>query len=252
MYCGSDVVFKSGIIPGMKKGRRKIGECTYCGETAEMTNDHVIPKTLFPEPYPPNLIIVPPCEACNNVKKSGGDTTFRDYLALDLFGNQSTSGQAAFPKVLRANERGQSDMARTAALNSEMKPLFTSAGIYLGDFPTAKLEEGAIEDILATMVRGLYFYQQRERLPEDYKFDARRIHLWDVPKILARLSSPHQNGPYPYGEVFNYTFFQATEDRFTTIWLLWFFEKVCFTVATVQADVVLPKGRDLFSEAARR
>ena len=209
-----------------------------------MTNDHVIPRTLFTLPYPPNLITVPACEECNNVKKSGDDTMLRDFLALDLFGSQSISGQNALPKVLRANERGQSELARTAALNSKMKPLFTDGGIHLGDFPTVELEEGTIDDILATMVRGLYFYEKRERLPENYKFDARRIHLWQVSDMLSRMSPLHRNGPYKYGEVFSYTYFQATDDRFTTIWLLWFFDRVCFTVATVQPQIVLPKGRD--------
>lgn len=149
----------------MAKGKRKIGECTYCGKIAEITMDHVVPRTLFTPPYPPNLITVPACEPCNNVNKSGNDTIFRDYLALDLFGNQSASGQAVYPKVLRANERGQSELARLAASASVMKSLVTSAGIYLGDFPTAKLEEGTIEGPLATIVQGLYFYSYKERLP---------------------------------------------------------------------------------------
>jgi hypothetical protein len=230
----------------MAKGKQRIGTCTYCGGLTEITMDHVVPRTLFTQPYPPDLITVPACEQCNNINKSSDDTVFRDYLTLDLYGNQSSGGRAAYPKVLRANERGQSKLARLATSASEMRPLVTSAGIYLGDFPTAKLEEGTIEGPLMTMVRGLYFYNHRERLPDEYQFSIVRIFDWDLPDVLRRMSPLHANGPYNYGDVFGYMYFKAAEDPFTTIWLMWFFNSVCFSVSTVEPGIVLPKGRDLF------
>ena len=222
----------------MSKGKQRVGQCAYCGKTAEITRDHVVPLTLFTHPYPPNLITVPSCAECNNVSKSHGDTDLRDYLGLDLFGNQSKSGQAVFPKVLRANERGQSALARKAALSSEMRPLYTSAGIYLGDYPTARLDEGTIEGPLATIVRGLYFYGKKERIPDNYEFDVRRVQEWEVPQFLQSLNPLQastyivKDGPHFYGEVFSYMCFGATEDRFTTLWLMWFFGRVLFFVST--------------------
>lgn len=208
--------------------------------------DHVVPRTLFTQPYPPNLITVPACEQCNSVEKSSGDTVFRDYLTLDLYGNSSFSGQAHYPKVLRANERGRSNLARLAASTAEMKPFFTSAGIYLGDFPTTKLDEDTIGKPLKTMVQGLYFYSHKERLPDNYQFEAVRIFDWDLPAVLKHLSPLHANGHYNYGDVFGYMFFKAVEDPYTTLWLMWFFNSVCFSVSTVKPGMVLPKGRRLF------
>ena len=39
--------------------------CIYCGNTEDLTKDHIPPKTLFPKPRPSNLITVPCCKNCN-------------------------------------------------------------------------------------------------------------------------------------------------------------------------------------------
>jgi hypothetical protein len=38
--------------------------CVYCGKKAT-TKDHVVPRCLLEKPYPPNLLTVPSCSACN-------------------------------------------------------------------------------------------------------------------------------------------------------------------------------------------
>src|ERR1700676_4159588 len=42
----------------------KVGECIYCGETRQLTSDHVPPRCLFSKPRPP-LVTVPCCLDCN-------------------------------------------------------------------------------------------------------------------------------------------------------------------------------------------
>jgi hypothetical protein len=44
-------------------------KCVYCDEKAT-TNDHVIARCLLEKPYPPNLMTVPSCRACNVAYKA--------------------------------------------------------------------------------------------------------------------------------------------------------------------------------------
>lgn len=52
-------------------------KCVYCDRKAT-TNDHVIPRCLLEKPYPPNLISVPSCRACN----AGFKTDEEYFLAV--------------------------------------------------------------------------------------------------------------------------------------------------------------------------
>ena len=45
---------------------RRIENCYLCGSTADLTNDHVPPKSFFPPPRPKNLITVRCCKKCNH------------------------------------------------------------------------------------------------------------------------------------------------------------------------------------------
>jgi len=39
--------------------------CVYCVEKEANTKDHVIPKQLYPKPWPNDFITVPACKECN-------------------------------------------------------------------------------------------------------------------------------------------------------------------------------------------
>lgn len=59
----------------------RIGSCAYCGGANE-TDDHVIPKSLYPPstlPKGPQLITVPACETCNKSFQDD-ETHFRAVL----------------------------------------------------------------------------------------------------------------------------------------------------------------------------
>ena len=65
--------------------------CVYCGNAAG-TRDHVPPKVLLDEPYPPDLPPVPACDECNNrfstmVEQTEGLTVqmvLSEYLACGV------------------------------------------------------------------------------------------------------------------------------------------------------------------------
>jgi hypothetical protein len=215
----------------MKK-RRRIGACTYCGATREVSRDHVVPLCLFVRPYPPCLITVPACDKCNE-QKSHDDGFLRDFLTLDFRGSQSPIAQTLFhTKVLRSLDRNSSELLRSILPSVRIRPHYTPGGVYLGDAPQAALDGDRLGRAIARMVRGLYFDACGERFPDQYRIDVRFPDPSAYPAVLEALRHLHVNGPRIIGTVFGCMFAKATEDRFFTLWALWFYEKVLFAAST--------------------
>lgn len=215
--------------------RKKIGQCVYCGEEKELTRDHVIPRSLFTQPVPP-LITVPACDACNG-SKSRNDDYLRDLLTMDLYGSQHPTAQKLFEgKVLRSHRRNSSHIGRDIISKGRMQPLYTRAGIYLGDYPMCAIDPGRIDTIFTMIVRGLYYDARKQRIPDDYTFTLLRYDPWDFKRIWQKVQQDlHPNGPRILGDVFGCTFVSATEDPFSTWWLLAFYGGACFSVDTMKA-----------------
>lgn len=65
--------------------------CIYCNQRAADTRDHVPPKSVILEPYPPNLPTVPACAQYNHGFGKSTDTDFKLYLALMVAVSHSPS-----------------------------------------------------------------------------------------------------------------------------------------------------------------
>jgi len=77
-----------------KKANKNFGRCAYCSETADLTRDHIPPKSLFRKPLPDDLITVPCCLTCNN-GRSKDDEYFRLALSLRYDVDRSHAKDAA-------------------------------------------------------------------------------------------------------------------------------------------------------------
>ena len=216
-----------------------IRQCAYCGEAVATTKDHVIPKGLFAQPYPPNLITVPACEPCNN-RKSQDDDYLRDLLTCDIFGSESPVAKQVFEKVLTSDRRGSSTIVKTAREKMRFEPLHTRGGIYLGDFPTFPIDGERFNKIMETLVRGLYYDARRQRFPDGYTFELRRYQPWDIESVLGEYQRHNPNGPRIVGNVFGCIFLSAKEDPFSSLWLLWFYERVFFSVSATNPALEFP------------
>ena len=139
------------------KEKRKFGECAYCGEFKELTRDHVIPLCLFKPPYPNNLITVPACDDCNNLKSKNNDY-LRDYVTIDIYGNQNPIAQDIFKdKVMKSFRSDQSLLLREFIKKGRVAPYYSNGGIYLGDLPSVSLDTERIEKIFFTIAQGLFY-----------------------------------------------------------------------------------------------
>jgi hypothetical protein len=86
------------------------------------------------------MITVRSCFSCNQAK-GVGDTDLRDYLVIDKDAGAHPAAQPLASKIFRSPSRNRSPIGRSA-MNYVMEPLITDAGMYLGDFPTAEINDG--------------------------------------------------------------------------------------------------------------
>lgn len=136
-------------------------------------------------------------------------------------------------------------MAKTALALATAKPLLTKGGIYIAESMQSPLEPERVARVMSWIVRGLYFDSQKLRIPSSYRFKVRRYFAWEFQALSNTLRRLTWHGPRLLGNVFGAQFARATEDPFITIWLLWFYERVVFTIFTRPAGVVRNPNKPL-------
>jgi len=208
--------------------------CAYCGIRKGTTRDHVVPRSLFPKPLPKFMVTVPACSACNAEKKCHDDY-LRDYLTLDAEGSNHPTAQTIFNgQVKRAITRNRSELGRSLIRNIQYGPRFTKQGIYRGHYHSFPIDGQRLIGAFSFIVRGLYYYKQRQRLPDSYQFEVARIEPWGILEILDALGQIGANGAYGLGDhgEFLCSFLYLAENPYVTYWLLNFYGSVFVTVST--------------------
>lgn len=137
--------------------KHEIGLCFYCGQSAEITDDDVVPQCLYGGKAPKGNPVVPACRTCNNVKKSGDDTYLRDVLVSDLHTSLSPRVRQLEGSFLRAAGRNQSTFAPVVA-QARPVDVMTPSGLIIGTAYGVKVPDNRISYILARMIRGLYHF----------------------------------------------------------------------------------------------
>ncbi|CAN5546028.1 hypothetical protein BH10ACI3_BH10ACI3_26290 [soil metagenome] len=230
----------------MSKKKKKLGICVYCGESKEVTREHVIPRCMFPGPLPNDVVVVPACEPCNK-EKGKHDDYLRDMLTVDAQTSASDSAQTVLTgKVFRAAEKNHSQLIRAAKAKGKFEPVHSSGGIYLGHGYAVPLEEDRVNHIFSLIVRGLYFKTTGLLLPQDAVFEVKRLEAADFDKTWKHLQKIGYNGPYHLDDVLTCIFVYASEEPAVSHWWLWFYGSICVYVSTQ------PPGFDINSLTPNR
>ncbi|KPL80021.1 hypothetical protein SE18_25920 [Herpetosiphon geysericola] len=215
--------------------KSKIGTCVYCGETRELTREHVVPRCLFAGNKPNNPVIVPVCFNCNN-KKSQSDDYLRDYLVLDRTSRQSpTAIVIQNTTFLRSARKNKSQLARDAKNNGkwistipQSESLFLAENLY--EFP---VDEKRLFTTLSMIVRGLYAYLFKTHLAIDSRFDIHRINDIHRSDMWNGFQSLGASGPYSVGLGVFHCLVAANEENIQeTCWLLAFYRSIIFEAQT--------------------
>lgn len=218
----------------MKKA--KIRQCVYCGEFKGTTKDHVIPKSLFTRPYPSNLITVPACFSCNNAK-SLDDDFLRDLLTTDFIGSHSPVAQKIFEtKVMSSAAQDSSLLVRTVLSQGRLEPFFSKGGVYLGTYPTVTIDEKRVSRMFHRIARGLYYDATKQRLPEGYTVEVLRHLPHNFEALIEEFRKKLHPSGRRLGNVFSAIYVRAKEDPFSTMWLIWFYDRVGISISILKED----------------
>ena len=159
-----------------------IGVCTYCGEMKPLTDDHVPPRLLFPQPYPINMWTVPACYDCNQSFQKD-DEYFRVWLTIANRNKGRASREKLLGKVIRGLHRPQSQRLLLSLYNqSRLIDVGSSGGIHLMGQPAIDLEGSRISRAVERIVKGLFFRVIGYRLPDEQEIRVTPpALLWGIP-----------------------------------------------------------------------
>lgn len=210
------------------------GTCTYCGEAALVTRDHIPPVSLFPKPRPSNLVTVPSCRKCN-----GGASMDDEYFRLNLSIRHSAKkplSKSVADAALRGLGRDQHTRFRKIFFQGVREvDIKTPSGISVERSGTYHVDLARLDKVVMRIVRGLYFHHYHKPLPTWCEVD-----VWCVdgfggadPSVIQTLQSLQQHPPTEIGGgVFKYWHSLADgadqSDGYSSAWLLLFYESTAF------------------------
>ena len=216
---------------------KKTGQCVYCGEIKPLTKDHVVAKCLFPRPLPPFMATVPACDDCN-AEKSKHDDYLRDMLVVDLNTERNKAAQEVLTgKVFRSAETNRSSVIRAAKSRGKFESVYSDGGIYLGRGFSFPIDGERVNHIFSLIVRGLYHHRTKLYLPQDCKFDVRRLSASDFYKTWDEIQRIGYNGPFGLGEdIFTFIFIYSAEEPAISFWWMWFYDSICVFIKTTPSN----------------
>jgi hypothetical protein len=208
----------------------KLGECVYCGNTEEITKDHIPPKNIFSKPRPDNLITVPSCFKCNS-EASKDDEYFRNVLTMRYDTYEHPDAMKNWKTILRSIKRPESSGLRNAILTG-LKPidLVTPSGIFLGKSGMYKVEVGRVLKTVNRIIKGIFYYEFGQALPNDYNVQSYMLELIKFDdEVLNLIAMAKAGNTQTIGKnVFTYWIRKTDENPNCTICLLIFYNKVSF------------------------
>ena len=204
--------------------RGKPTVCYLCGKPLSglINNDHVPPRQLYTaairKAHAPNLLTISVHKDCNRAYQYDEDY-FTNTLAPLATG--SYAGNSFLEDVWLKYEKGEKQGLVGKVLREfEHRP----SGIALSDHLVAKRFDGErLHRVAWKIIRGLYFHQYKQVLPEDTPNSLQIVPPDQVPpkEFLRGLPNHPIHGQYP--GVFDYKFAKFPEAQSLNYWamLLW-------------------------------
>jgi hypothetical protein len=220
-------------------GRRK-GTCAYC-DAPSTTLDHIPPKGLFGKPFPLDLVTVPSCRSCN-VDAAKDDEYFRTVMAFrhDTF-DRPDAGNAA-ERAMRSLVRPGGEGFRKGLLSKVSEiPVFDDEGVRLGSIGQLDVDLRRIRKVMERIVRGLYYYYQRQRLPPECRVTVNTAESFEAPdagaveklREVVRWAMSAEKHVLSRG-VLEYRVRETRQDPACAVWLLAIYQTVPFVVITAR------------------
>jgi hypothetical protein len=229
------------MAPGRVRAKRKSGTCTYCGNHALLTDDHVPPECLFEKPRP-QLVTVPSCDKCNR-GASKDDEYFKYAITMSDQGGDNPKAASRRAGVIRSLTRDEAAGFRRQVFSSLISvELKSPAGLILGSRLAFDVDLKRLFRVIQRIVKGLYFHESGRSivLPPSTNIVVYNDHILqglppqELEKLGSRVISPLARIAPVVIEpnTFHYRFQFITEVPDCSAWALTFYKSVTFLVGT--------------------
>ena len=204
--------------------------CAYCGGNDASTDDHVVPRALYPPAKarsPAQRMKVPACLACNN-GWSDDEAHFRNMLLIA--GEPNLAVQELWDGKARRSFGYSDGRRRLRDLVRQMVPIQTALGERHMVYPG---RDERVMRIVRKVVRGLCHYHKLLTPVADGQVwgDVQRFDV--PPAFLEEMTSAHAEA-----DILEYRFGVLDDRDIHSSWLLRFFERTaffCIVYASIQA-----------------
>jgi len=136
--------------------------CYNCGIREATTRDHIIPKTLIPDPKPPNLPTVPACRKCNQ-GFSKDEEYLRDRLA-GVIGDPNYEGEEMWKKAWKSAQRPEAKGKKIGIFKDVVQfdfSVVTKEGV---SDKGLRINKKRANRVVEKIIRGFYFHHFGSRL----------------------------------------------------------------------------------------
>lgn len=198
--------------------------CTYCGKKPGTTKDHVIPKSLFPKPRPNDLVTVKCCKDCNKKFKQDEDI----FVAWINFGpgGATKKGQSLWDQKLYRTYKKDYGVRKIIANSFKCINLIAPSGIYLGKRLAISIDSKRLNNVLKKIIRGLFWLEYKERLPQNIRID-----IFGIPKNDERITEviyATEPATTCWEKIFEYRHRRLDTSTFESLWIMSFYRKNYF------------------------
>jgi len=201
-------------------GKRRLGSCSFCGESGIVSREHVVPLGLFaPSIHGScNFVLIPSCDQCNG-SFSKHEDHFRAFCTLASQGPPEAQ-ELFYDPIRRAFDRPVHCVKFLMRVYAGMKESVDQPGRHR-IYPNED-----VFFILRKIIRGLAYKHFESAVVSDEDVDV-RVLLFEIPDEFNRAEL--FNAVHP--TVFQYRFDLCDDGEYQSLWLLKIFETVRFVGA---------------------
>jgi hypothetical protein len=226
------------------KLKRTKSECAYCGSVADVTADHVPPRSWFPPKVDYALITVPACSRCNQGWAADAEY-MRSVLIVDHRNEANESARQLLTKFIRGFARHKRS-GPTADIISTLREteIRSPAGLILGTTGAFAPNIDKLERVCGQIVRGLYWSITKTRLPDSHGVAVHIVAAFtprdtEHRELIERLIESGMGGnPRQLGDVF--AFDHRLIEPGTSAWVMQLYGGFAAAASTLKKSDVLP------------
>ncbi len=214
---------------------KNINICIFCKRAAD-TREHIPAKHFFKGVSDKNLITVPSCDSCNKGFQKD-EYFFRQFWVSMLMDRSKDAKQLMNSEIIRS-------IKRTPALGYQMFSqmqlvnAYTKSGIYIGKktmYRISDLDKKRISTVVIKIVKGLFFNEFKQVLPEDWEIKI----IWITPQTEKNLKLVELAKTLKWNVIKEDTFAYGVNyfpNTFQSIWIIDFFRTPLFYILVLDEE----------------